>query len=499
MDSKGGLCGRLAILCNLVSRPELNGQYVLILDYSFEKERFHVQSLPLPNGTGDISNLWLKEDCLQLCTKNRFSERYLDASEVRSMSIQEAAREPDGTIQVVEDSQHIDGVLFTNSHRIVGDKVNIGCNGIPVPVTTVFENVHVAPNDDDATLEIEDVLFCGDEIPCSSLLTCTKGRCTTFRRCSFYCKVVVVAGDDSMIDLCFKTLYQQNAQSIHTGSPNAVFENCIFDFEAGPMGTDGVRVGRDGTATFLNCVFRNVGFGVGVYEGGKASLIHCTIENALSGVQAMEKAVGISMLNCSVRSCQKAGIVLERTGPAVLRGCKIEHCAESGVLVRGGTKSVDMSIGACNVSNCYDGIYFEIGKVAARIDTSMFTANRRYALAVLPSLMGSIELHGCSSWNNAMGGIANDSHAECRVTVNGQIINSARAEMQPPPIQLGARRCYQQAGLCDINCLNCGRKEEPREKFKKCGQCENVCYCSKECQKAHWKEHKKDCKPACLP
>ena len=65
----------------------------------------------------------------------------------------------------------------------------------------------------------------------------------------------------------------------------------------------------------------------------------------------------------------------------------------------------------------------------------------------------------------------------------------------PPLPDLHARRCYQQAGQLEITCLKCGKEEEPGAKFKKCGKCEDVCYCSRECQKAHWKEHKKECQP----
>src|SRR4051794_20534511 len=33
-------------------------------------------------------------------------------------------------------------------------------------------------------------------------------------------------------------------------------------------------------------------------------------------------------------------------------------------------------------------------------------------------------------------------------------------------------------------------------KFKRCGQCKAVWYCSAECQQKHWSTHKADCKPA---
>lgn len=82
------------------------------------------------------------------------------------------------------------------------------------------------------------------------------------------------------------------------------------------------------------------------------------------------------------------------------------------------------------------------------------------------------------------------------LTIDG-VVQEANPLQQPyqPPEHLADRRCGQRAGICDINCLNCGRKEEPGDKLKKCGKCEDVCYCSRECEKAHWKKHKKTCTP----
>lgn len=42
-----------------------------------------------------------------------------------------------------------------------------------------------------------------------------------------------------------------------------------------------------------------------------------------------------------------------------------------------------------------------------------------------------------------------------------------------------------------LACISCGIS--PKTKLFKCGRCEITRYCSKECQKNHWKEHKKFC------
>jgi hypothetical protein len=48
----------------------------------------------------------------------------------------------------------------------------------------------------------------------------------------------------------------------------------------------------------------------------------------------------------------------------------------------------------------------------------------------------------------------------------------------------------------DTNSKVCHYCNKTVEKLLKCSKCKRVKYCSKECQKAHWKDHKKDCEAA---
>lgn len=44
-----------------------------------------------------------------------------------------------------------------------------------------------------------------------------------------------------------------------------------------------------------------------------------------------------------------------------------------------------------------------------------------------------------------------------------------------------------------MTCDYCAKGEEADVKFKACSKCKDVCYCSRDCQVAHWKVHKKVC------
>jgi len=42
-------------------------------------------------------------------------------------------------------------------------------------------------------------------------------------------------------------------------------------------------------------------------------------------------------------------------------------------------------------------------------------------------------------------------------------------------------------------CLQCGKIESGAEVFSRCSRCKRAIYCSRECQKLNWKEHKNQC------
>merc|ERR1739848_318675 len=49
-------------------------------------------------------------------------------------------------------------------------------------------------------------------------------------------------------------------------------------------------------------------------------------------------------------------------------------------------------------------------------------------------------------------------------------------------------------GVQDDKCDFCSKDPPPGSKFSRCSSCQSVRYCSRECQKKHWKTHKVDCK-----
>jgi hypothetical protein len=49
------------------------------------------------------------------------------------------------------------------------------------------------------------------------------------------------------------------------------------------------------------------------------------------------------------------------------------------------------------------------------------------------------------------------------------------------------------AAASSSSSLCCGKQHSEQHKLQLCAGCQSVRYCSKECQQAHWRQHRKDC------
>ena len=493
MNDAKSYVGRLAQLCNIMSKPELNESYVLIQSFLPDRNRFSVKTIPSPMTDSVAITLAVKLESLRVFPKRYFHDDYPHAVDLHLVNFAEQAHllsKCNGTVLHLDTLQPSGvslSLVFLNSHRVLGRKVALDANGIPHPKTTLHGDVYVCSNDEEYVIEFEDIMF----VENPSSVTCTREKHITFRRCSFqHAWVTVSTGKDHMI--AGNAVLQENGANRVVGAPNVVFENCVFDSLSLPNGSYGVYAGCDGTVTLLNCVIRNCEMGVNVGTGGTCTLIHCAIENCIDGVGFNGRPLGSSMSNCTIANSKQSGVKVAHTGYATITDCKIDG-GQMGIHIHGKSKhTCHLSITNCHISNCGDGIGLEMGKIDAQISSTTICNSDRYGLSVLPGVVGKLEVNRCTIMESKNRNVINTSGAECTFTLNGVVQKPILARYEPPT-KLHARRCCQLAGICDINCARCGKKEEVGEKFKKCGKCEDVCYCSRECQKAHLKDHKLVC------
>lgn len=65
--------------------------------------------------------------------------------------------------------------------------------------------------------------------------------------------------------------------------------------------------------------------------------------------------------------------------------------------------------------------------------------------------------------------------------------------IQSRDFQKFTRKVMRHVNECE-GCTKCGKHRSDGVKLLKCSGCRTTLYCSVECQKAHWKTHKPDCK-----
>jgi len=80
----------------------------------------------------------------------------------------------------------------------------------------------------------------------------------------------------------------------------------------------------------------------------------------------------------------------------------------------------------------------------------------------------------------------------------GAVVGTAEEERDFTTLNKeAARKEYFGKGIgILVTCDECGELKDERL-FKRCGACNQVCYCDERCQKANWKEHRADCKAWC--
>jgi len=79
MDQRKEYVNRVAVLCNLVSRPELNGKFVFVERFDVIKDRFVTRILPLPNDKTTPPRIFVKITSLVLADSVRFADRFVNA------------------------------------------------------------------------------------------------------------------------------------------------------------------------------------------------------------------------------------------------------------------------------------------------------------------------------------------------------------------------------------------------------------------------------------
>jgi hypothetical protein len=228
----------------------------------------------------------------------------------------------------------------------------------------------------------------------------------------------------------------------------------------------------------------------------------------------MDNGETILIQDCRIDTIETVGIYIKLCKNAVIKNSKILNCRnsksdEEGTGIAITDKSV-ATITSCTISTCVEGIEFCLGKCTTVVNNCTITKNYGMGIFIGPMCTGSITLNANIITMNPHGNIKNEGLAKCKVMMDGQALpNSGFMANTPQAVQdvlyeqsvqstgfpLRAQRKMKEAGLLSLapSCNKCKVKEPNNVKFQKCSRCMRVVYCSKDCQRVDWAEHRHTC------
>jgi len=478
------LVGRVAQLCGLISKPELNGLYVVLEGYNQQADRHKVRTLVVPSKASKVFSFSVKFESLKFAASDEFAQHYPDAPVHSSDSMLDSdSGLPSGHILHISDdnqSDFIHTLLVQIPALVRGEQPDFKTVDVLCPTSTFRGVLYIEPADENSSLEFVDLHF-------SRFVQCRSGRSIIFRRCKF-------TGPEAGAKI-----------GLGEKSVNVTFESCLFECE-----DTGIFLAHDSHVTLLNCIVRNGrGYGVRAPARGSVTIIHSTIAAMEEdGVYVTSKIGTIEILNSAVVDCVMVGISARSNHDIVIRGCSVTRCRQQPAIIISSSKHISVHITDTQITDSNIALFLRLGHLQIHMERVEIARIRHIGMLVSPLTKGSAAFTTCLVHCNPTD-VANLAATDAfLVIVDGVPIPShlfsdfdqrrAQACMDEiaghQSLPADERRVMKNIGGVDIKCDHCGAVEGTEEKFKACGKCKRACYCSRACQVAHWKEHKESCK-----
>ena len=310
----------------------------------------------------------------------------------------------------------------------------------------------------------------------------------------------------------------------------------IIHFTAITRGAQGGILIDEGAKLSMHQVHccHNAASGVEFREGGEGTLEACHVyNNGTQGVLVWKKAGRLVARDCLFYSHSNESGVMLSEGEAILEKCQVFGNAFAGVVTQ---QAGNLYALKCHAHDNLEGILIQdTGK--ARVEKCNIHSSRANGIFIGYDHRGSAAITDNLVKDNICRGVLVGNSGKVVVRRNEESGNKGLPPFMPNSIygrQLissnfvkfikknretiaKAAREQNADGLLDsmmsagewervilnvdralekwlLQCAFC--KAEPEgEKFARWAKCHQVSYCSRECQKAHWSEHKTKCRP----
>ena len=321
--------------------------------------------------------------------------------------------------------------------------------------------------------------------------------------------------------------------------------NVSFPMPSGLVGFPGVNVVRGGNVLMDKCVFDRCGGGGTLSaQGGKMTIKNSIICNMRQ--MGIEARVGgfVYAANCQIYDNQFHGVAVGPKGTAQVKKCMIWHNKREGIWCGGILEKEDSELPCSSNpeggSTCliHDNLIFQNGMSGISLDGGSYdvSGNRifdNWLWGMMVKSRSSTNICNNDIFENKCGGIRIGENYSAMVVLDGNsvrdhtgpavhIVKSSKVnrsresnvyvEMEatgmpdeslifsiPPFISTrnlfeknnrGQQHPRHMADIVEACCFCSGYSN----KLGKCGDCKKASYCSKDCQKQHWRIHKLVCK-----
>ena len=305
---------------------------------------------------------------------------------------------------------------------------------------------------------------------------------------------------------------------------NATFVNCNFTSKAEQNGQAFLSFG---VTTFTNCRFENCkenalrilgkslvqksiisgngSFGVQVSANGKLEMKECEVYGNMVGVHMGPDAGPCRIVDCEIYDNRKQGIVTFRSSNINLFGNRIYQNDRHGINLDG--KSFTHIERNEIFENCWNGIA-TMDNARVNVINNKIYRNKYCGIRVVPIGPGPEECHSVVENNeifeNCGPGISDEMVFRDEPSISKQQTLSEQTYFFENREQMRKAKCKgnkeKNNGKSDhahseneiktlAFCAFCGEKKPLRN----CKGCYSFGYCSKRCQKDHWREHKSMC------
>ncbi|XP_045188920.2 uncharacterized protein LOC123546576 [Mercenaria mercenaria] len=332
---------------------------------------------------------------------------------------------------------------------------------------------------------------------------------------------------------------------------NALQEKASCPHPSGIVGCPGICAKGNGNVLIDNCTLNRCGGGGTLStEGSVLTIRHSTISNMRQmGVEAREGGFTVAE-DCTICDNQFHGVAIGPKGRGVVKNCVIQNNKNEGIWCGGnldiGESRLTQTSNSEGGSTCiiFDNLIYQNGMSGISLDGGSYDVSgnkifENWLWGMMVKSRSTTNICNNDVFENKCGGIRIGVNYSAPVTIDGNTIRDhtgpAVHTERVPETNVLLRSLHENKGLMermkDIGMMddestifslppiitsrnvienNNRGQQHPRQildlvetccfchidsnKLKKCGKCKKASYCSKECQKQHWKRHQIICK-----